>query len=619
MALPLKKTIYAVYLIVMIALVSLLSLGIRQYQLYHQHESVISKTESLIFQFSIIREHVADALLDCTQLKLSGISNEMEKLNSNLSEILGDRNISDEYKLTFLNSIDLPGIILLLRKIEAGNNETESIRNLNREMRTLGERLILFDRLLVNNAKQRLIGFQNIIIGSTAFVVFMLVSVLMLFHRQLILPVLQLVRHGSQGPIEPDFALQVSNPSREITELTGVYKDLAGQLHDLRIEMQQRRDAAEQLVTSINGFIVNIANSGEIIDITPGVSDKFHLDANDTVGRNWRELFVLPANLEAEHMTDAQLLDQLAGSNRECTLSLSSEPEKEGTPPFVRCGFIKFFPRNSKSHSVFCLGFDLTRELSEIADLKNSLRAEKNKKVEMVRISHLAILGELSTGVAHEVANLSNGIINYAQVLADAACDPDLEVEREKLFKKIILEGEKIAGLAHNLLAYGQDDADSRELAHIGDVLRNALALMAHYFRIDGTKIEVDLATIPPCRINGRQIQQVFLNILNNARSALNERYPQKDDRKKLEINAKSAEKDGKKILQLIFTDYGTGISAENMTKVFEPSFSTKQASEGVGMGLTVSRELVSLHNGTITLESKQNDHTSVIIEIPIS
>lgn len=617
MALPLKKTIYSVYLIVMIALVALLSLGIRQYQLYHQHESIISRTESLIFQFSIIREHVADALLDCTQLKLSGISDEMEKLNSNLSEILADRNISDEYKLTFLNSIDLPGIILLLRKIEAGNNEAESIRNLNREMRTLGERLILFDRLLVNNAKQRLIGFQNIIIGSTAFVVFMLVTVLMLFHRQLILPVLQLVRHGTQGTIERDFTLQVSNPSREIAELTDVYTDLVGQVHDLRIEIQKRSDAAVQLVAAINGFVVNISSSGDIIDITPGIFDKFHLDPNDTVGRNWRELFVLPADFQGGNVTDAQLLDRLTESNRECLLSLAST-EKE-SPPVARCGFIKFFTGNSGSYSVFCLGFDLTRELHEITTLKNSLRAEKNKKAEMVRISHLAILGELSTGVAHEVANLSNGIINYAQVLADAACDPDLEIEREKLFKKIIMEGEKIAGLAQNLLAYGQDDADSRELAQISDVLRNALALMAHYYRIDGTKVEADLESILPCRINGRQMQQVFLNILNNARRALNERYPQKDDRKKLEITAKSTEKNGKKMLQLIFTDYGIGISAENVTKVFEPSFSTKPASEGVGMGLTVSRELVSLHNGTIDLESKANDHTSVIIEIPVS
>ncbi|MFZ5765397.1 MAG: sensor histidine kinase [Thermodesulfobacteriota bacterium] len=617
MALPLKKTIYAVYLVVMAALIALLSLGIRQYQLYHQHESIISRTESLIFQFSIIREHVADALLDCTQIKLTGISEEMEKLNSNLGDILSNRNISDEYKLTFLNSIDLPGIILLLRKIEAGSNEEESIRNLNREMRTLGERLILFDRLLVNNAKERLIGFQNIIIGSTAFVVFLLVTVLMLFHRQLILPVLQLVRQGARGEETMDFAAHLSNPSREIAELAALYTELSRKLRDLRMEMERQRDAAIRLITGIDGFFLTISKSGQIIEVSAGAAPPLALASSGVVGRGWRELFVDPPALLPAELTTTQQLEKLAATEQNILLTLADE--KEGPKGTVRCSFTRYGEKGNEAERVYCLGVNLTDEVNRIRELELCLQAEKNKKAEMVRISHLAVLGELATGVAHEVANLSNGIINYAQLLADAACDPDQELEREKLFRSIIIEGEKIAGLAQNLLAYGQDDAQSRELAEIGDVLANSLALMGHYFRIDGTRVITSLDSIPRCRINGRQMQQVFLSILHNARRALNERFPQKDDRKKMEISAQEVEKEGKKMMRLVFTDFGVGISAENIGKVFEPSYTTKPASEGVGMGLTVSRELVLQHNGTITLESKENDHTAVIIEIPIN
>ncbi len=504
MALPLKSITYSIYFVVLIAMGILISMGVRQYQLYQTHEAVISQTERLIFQYSIIREHVSDALLGGEESQLSGISAEMEKLNTNLSDILTDTSIDDEYKLTFLNSIDLPGIILLLRKIEGGSDNLENIRNVNRDMRTLGERLILFDRVLVGNAKQKLIAFQNIIIGSAGLIVFLLVTVLALFHRQLIVPILQLIKQSAQAIGGKNQTVKENYPSHEVTRLATTMNTIIRQEEELRSQTQR-------------------------------------------------------------------------------------------------------------------LSQDLTNEHEKSAQLEQELNVERNKKVEMVRVSHLAALGEVTTGIAHEVSNLSNGIINYAQVLADGACDPDFEIERDKLFHKIIIEGEKIAGLSQNLLAFGQDDAQSRELAQIQDILDNSLALMNHYFRIDGTIIDANFETIPPCKSNGRQMQQVFLNILNNARRALNDRFPQKNTNKILRISGQEIEKNNTKMLRLSFTDQGVGIPHEDMEHLFSPSFSTKNPAEGAGMGLTVCKELIDQHHGIISLESQVNDHTTVTIELPIT
>jgi signal transduction histidine kinase len=616
MALPLRSTIYTIYLAVFVALVILLSQGVRQYQLYQEHEAIIARTESLIFQFSIIREHVSEALLDSQQSKpFSGISAEMEKLNSNLTAILGEKNIGDEYKLTFLNSIDLPGIILLLRKIESGAEEIENKRNLNSEMRTLGERLILFDRVLVNNAKKKLIGFQNIIIGSATFVVFLLVTVLTLFHRQLIVPLLQLVSKSSEAASGQNSSIEVISPSKELTKLTGTIADLLGQRSDLQMQLQSYRQTFLGLVTSLKGFFAVISSDGKIIDISSNIAEKCGFRPTELTGRQWRDFFDMPRNMADTRISGAKFLEDLTT----CQTFHMSLTKDQSPFSHIRCSFIKYPAKNSESYQIYCLGLDLSEEQAKIEELEECLAAEKNKKAEMVRVSHLAILGELSTGVAHEVSNLSNGIINYAQVLADAACDPDFEIERDKLFKKIIVEGEKIAGFAKNLLAYGQDDAESKELAPIEEVLQNSLTLMSHYFRIDGTTVETNFNTTLPYRTNGRQMQQVFLNILNNARRALNERYLQKDENKIIRISTNEIEKNGKKMIRLIFTDFGSGISAENLKRVFEPSFSTKPASEGIGLGLTVSRELVAQHHGEIYLESQISDHTTVTIELPVN
>jgi signal transduction histidine kinase len=617
MTLPLKSTIYTIYLTVFIALIILLSQGVRQYQLYHEHEAIISSTENLIFQFSIIREHVSESLLDGQRVKLTGISGEMEKLNSNLTAILGEKSIGDEYKLTFLNSIDLPGIILLLRKIEAGAGEIENIRNLNDSMRTLGERLILFDRVLVNNAKQKLIGFQNIIIGSATFIVFILVTVLTLFHRQLIIPLLAFVDKSTQAIDTQTDTIEINSSSRELAELTGSFADLLQQRRHLLEQLQNDRQAALALVASLRGFAAIIASDGKIIDISAHIAEKCGFSPAELVGRSWRDFFIMPLSPSGVSGPEVRLLEDLTSDYQPFEMSLAAKEQGHLSP--VRCSFMKLPLEDGETFQIYCLGLDLSAEHAKIAELEHCLAVEKNKKTEMVRISHLAVLGELSTGVAHEMGNLSNGIINYAQVLADAACDPDFEIERDKLFKKIIVEGEKIAGLAKNLLAYGQDDAQSRELATIGEVLQNSLCLMNHYFKIDGTKLETDFDAASACKINGRQMQQVFLSILNNARRALNERYPQKDDNKILRISSGEIEKNGKKMVRLKFIDQGSGISAENLPKVFEPSFSTKPASEGVGLGLTVSRELVAQHHGDIYLESQVNDHTTVTIDLPVS
>lgn len=617
MTLPLKSTIYTIYLAVFAALVILLSQGVRQYQLYQEHEAIIARTENLIFQFSIIREHVSEALLGSQQSKLSGISSEMEKLNANLTDILSEKSIGDEYKLTFLNSIDLPGIILLLRKIESGAEEIENKRNLNSEMRTLGERLILFDRVLVNNAKKKLIGFQNIIIGSATFVVFLLVTVLTLFHRQLIIPLLQLINKSSEAVSGQNSSIQINCPSQELTILTGTMVDLLQQRGDLQSQLHQYHQTITDLATSLKGFFAVISSEGNILDISSSIAEKCGFSPSELIGRQWCDFFIMPHNEAGTKNSATQFLENLTTTCQTFPMSLTTK--KHNPISHIRCSFVKYPEEKDNTYQIICLGLDLSEEHTKIEELEQCLAAEKNKKAEMVRVSHLAVLGELSTGVAHEVSNLTNGIINYAQVLADAACDPDFELERDKLFKKIIVEGEKIAGLAKNLLAYGQDDAQSKELAPIEEVLQNSLNLMSHYFRIDGTTVDTNFNTTLPYRTNGRQMQQVFLNILNNARRALNERYSQKDKNKIIRISTNEIEKNGKKMIRLIFTDFGIGISAENLKKVFEPSFSTKPASEGIGLGLTVSRELVAQHHGEIYLESQINDHTTVTVELPVN
>ncbi|MCX5877077.1 MAG: GAF domain-containing protein [Deltaproteobacteria bacterium] len=226
MAFPLKKTIHATAISVALILVALLCLGVRQYQLYRNHVEVSQQTERLIFQFSIIREHVTENLLEGQYAGLASVGAELEELNRNLATVIGNRFIDDHYKLTLANAIDLPGLVLLVRKISAGPVRPEQLRQLNTDIRTLGERLMLFDRVLVEHGKRELISFQNVVIGALAMVVSLIIVLLLFFQRRLIAPLLDLVQQVKEVAAGSRPGLSIAGRSGEISELAYSFHDL---------------------------------------------------------------------------------------------------------------------------------------------------------------------------------------------------------------------------------------------------------------------------------------------------------------------------------------------------------------------------------------------------------
>ena len=194
MIFSLKTTSYTSALFIALVLGLLLLLGSRQYSSQKHFEKIIERNEKVVFQFATIREHITESLLEGHYRHLSDIIREVEDLNTNISQILQDPNIPDQYRISFAGQVDLAGIILLLRGLGAGDFEKAKVRQLSQEVRILGDRLLLFDRVIVNHAKRKLIGFQSVIIGILALVVFVIIYVLLFWHRQVAIPLFALVK-----------------------------------------------------------------------------------------------------------------------------------------------------------------------------------------------------------------------------------------------------------------------------------------------------------------------------------------------------------------------------------------------------------------------------------------
>ena len=224
-------------------------------------------------------------------------------------------------------------------------------------------------------------------------------------------------------------------------------------------------------------------------------------------------------------------------------------------------------------------------------------------------------MGELAAGVAHEINNPINGIINYAQMLINNARD---SLEAKDIGEKIVKEGNRVARIVASLLSFARRGSDRKVVTAIDEILSESLTLVGTQIRKDAIILEVDVAhDLPPIMCVPQEIQQVFLNIMNNARYALNKRYPDIAEKKKLAIFATVRELDENRIIRISFRDAGTGIAPEVVDKVMSPFFSTKPKGKGTGLGLSISQDIVNAHGGDLTIVSADGEFTTVSVDLP--
>jgi signal transduction histidine kinase len=137
--------------------------------------------------------------------------------------------------------------------------------------------------------------------------------------------------------------------------------------------------------------------------------------------------------------------------------------------------------------------------------------------------------------------------------------------------------------------------------------------------RHDQLTLEVDVPKdLPLIECRNQQIRQVVMNLLTNARDALNQKYPKHDANKKILITARAFAKDGRTWLRTTVEDHGPGIPEELRVRIFDPFFSTKPRDRGTGLGLSISHSIVKDHGGTLGVESEVGQWTRFHMDLPV-
>ncbi len=261
---------------------------------------------------------------------------------------------------------------------------------------------------------------------------------------------------------------------------------------------------------------------------------------------------------------------------------------------------------------------DQDDNVQKILLVARELTGDEMRKADSLRTAQMAAIGELAAGIAHEVNNPITGIINFAQLLLDDSKKDSLEAE---LLDRIVNEGERIALITKNLLSFARESENYNEPIDLVQVIRDSLSLVEHQLKKDGIIISTDYST-EPCQILGNftQIQQVILNLISNARFALNQRYKNSSPDKTISIFcAPAIREDGQKVSKISIKDSGTGIPQGILKRLFDPFFTTKPSGKGTGLGLSISYGIIQDHGGIIRVDSIMHQYTDMIIELPSS
>ncbi|MAE76774.1 MAG: hypothetical protein CMJ85_07905 [Planctomycetes bacterium] len=358
-------------------------------------------------------------------------------------------------------------------------------------------------------------------------------------------------------------------------------------------EQRGLKSRLESVLDAVIDPIIAIDEKGTVVRANPAVETTFGWSPRQLVGRNVAVLMGEP--YRSEH--DKYLHRYLETGQRKAIGIVRTVIGRRKNGEDFPCEISVSEMRGAGSSRFV----GVVRDTSEKEEM--SLRLSQAER--------LAAVGELAAGVAHEINNPVNTIINCAQLVRDGDDEP-------RLLDDIVHEGLRIASIVRDLLDFSRDHGDERAPTPIDDVIERTLSIVGGRIEKQGIRLEVEVEDLLP-QVSGRaqQLQQVLLNLLLNARDALV--ADERPHDKLIRVTAARGGSAAEPRIVLCVRDNGPGVPSEVQDRIFQPFFTTKRDRGGTGLGLSVSLGIVKAHDGVLRLTSKPDDYCEFTVELPVA
>ena len=248
-------------------------------------------------------------------------------------------------------------------------------------------------------------------------------------------------------------------------------------------------------------------------------------------------------------------------------------------------------------------------ELGHLGNSFNEMtRNLAEAQTQLYHSDKLASIGRLAAGVAHEINNPLTGVLTYSSfLLKRAKDDPEMKADLEI----IVRETKRCREIVKDLLDFARPVPPNKKSVNVNEVIERSLSIVANQLNFNYITVEKKMNdSLPGVSVDDGQFQQVLINLLVNAADAIG------NEGGTISVITSAVQSEGKEYAQIEVTDTGCGIAQENLTKVFEPFYSTKEQ-KGIGLGLSIVWGIIDKHQGTITADSEPGEGSTFTIRLP--
>ena len=241
--------------------------------------------------------------------------------------------------------------------------------------------------------------------------------------------------------------------------------------------------------------------------------------------------------------------------------------------------------------------------------LELTVESLKTTQAQLIQSEKLSGIGEFVAGVAHELNNPLTSVMGFSELLAAQA---DGNPQQQRQLTMIHQSAQRCQKIVQSLLSFARHHQPERKLVCLNRLVEDAVEILHYQLRTNNIEILTELDPhLPEATVDPHQLQQVFLNLINNARQAI-EGHQSKGW---IKITTAAV---GERV-RVTFRDSGPGIAPEHLQKLFDPFFTTKEIGKGTGLGLSLCYGIVKEHGGTITVRSPRGAGAIFTLELPVA
>lgn len=399
------------------------------------------------------------------------------------------------------------------------------------------------------------------------------------------------------------------------------YKDQLEELVKKRTrQLEQQSEFFQRIIDSLPNLIFVRDENHRYILVNQAMADSLGMQINEFTGRSIEEIHSNAKEAERFEREDQVILENSSVFEQESShtypngvnkwLYLSKHKMEIDGEPYVLGVLNDISSLKETEHKL----------LAANDELKQTLKRLRSAQMRLIESEKMASLGQLTAGLAHEINNPINYVSgNVGPIRQDLSelkeyvyTGKSKQTNFDMLFSELdsLLDGvdegaTRVKDLMSDLNAFSLPEGTKRTLCNLNNSMRSTINLVQYQLK-GRILLESDFGDIPPVKCNAQQISQVFLNLLNNAIQAIEEKGT---------ITVKTRLKGDMVVIKI--RDTGSGIAPEHMKRIFDPFFTTKDVGKGTGLGLSMSYRIIKEHGGKITVTSEPGNGAVFKISIP--